>query len=66
MDMFSTNAISGNTTIPKPNLEAISKYPISVRPSSPVTVNVGKSKRGRPDGMRPEKRKKKNPQQKYK
>lgn len=53
MDIFSINAIMGNTMTPEPILETISKNPIVV-PLSFIILNCGRSKLGRPDGILPE------------
>lgn len=58
MEMFSISAIMGNTMIPEPISEMISKNPVVV-PSPFVMVNCGGSKSGRPAGILPVKKKEK-------
>jgi len=54
MEMVSINPIIGNTITPEPMFETISKNPVVV-PLSFVTLNFGRSKSGKPDGILPEK-----------
>lgn len=52
IEMVSINPIIGNTTTPEPMFVTISKNPIVV-PLLCVTLNFGKSKLGKPDGILP-------------
>lgn len=52
MERFSINAIIGKTITPEPMSETISKNPIVV-PLSLMTLNFGKPKSGKPDGILP-------------
>lgn len=52
IEMVSINPIIGNTITPEPMFVTISKNPIVV-PLSFVTLNFGRSKLGKPDGILP-------------
>lgn len=52
--MSSINAIIGNTITPEPILEMISNSPNVVLSSFSEIVNFGKSKSGKPAGIKPE------------
>lgn len=56
MEMFSISAIIGNTMIPEPISETISKNPVVV-PLAFVMVNCGGSKLGKPAGILPVRKK---------
>lgn len=52
--MVSINAIIGSTITPEPMFEIIARNPVVV-PLSFVTLNFGRSKSGKPDGILPKK-----------